>query len=247
VPKSAEEILQELKQAGGASATSASPLGVPPGYTAPGALVDPEEDYFARGGIGPRQPNPPRVMQPPRYFEGDEWSPASQSPEVVARIQRDMADAGLFDDNDEITIGAWDATTRAAYRSLLSYANASGLAAPDAIVRLKEITASGGGRVKALSGDAAGVRVSSPLEIRAVADKAAQSVIGRRLNDSEAAAVVGAFQGLQSAEPTSSTDAPPLDVFTEDYLRRSQPGEVAQMDTLGYANDFFSLLQETGG
>lgn len=239
MPKSAEEILQELKQAGGTSSVSQSPLGVPPGYTAP-------TPNYSVGVLRPEFQPQPTVG--PRYFEGDEWSPASQPPEVVARIQRDMADAGLFDDNDEITIGAWDATTRAAYRSLLSYANAAGLRDQDAIMRLKEATAASGGRVRATGGRAGGeARVSSPLEIRAVADKAAQFVIGRRLNENEAAAVVGAFQGLQAAETVSPTDVPPLDAFTEDYLRRNQPGEVAQMDVLGYSNDFFSLLQETGG
>lgn len=73
----------------------------------------------------------------PRYFEGDQFSPAGQSPEQIARIQSQLVAAGLIEEG-EYWAGFWDAATSSAYTMVLGYANQSGLTADDAIRRLQE-------------------------------------------------------------------------------------------------------------
>lgn len=71
----------------------------------------------------------------PRYFDGDEWSPAGQTPEEIAQIQSRLEAAGLLNP-DSYWAGTWDDQTVAAYRSALGMANASGRSADAQIDRL---------------------------------------------------------------------------------------------------------------
>lgn len=63
----------------------------------------------------------------PRYFEGDDWGPAAMTREDRARLQRLMAAAGIIPKGAEYRLGVWDDVSRAAYRSVLAQANASGM------------------------------------------------------------------------------------------------------------------------
>jgi hypothetical protein len=110
------------------------PLGVPPGYEAsvPRALLG---GYYPHGysykthryGPGALEAAHRVVTVAPRYFQGDEWKPASASPEAIAAEQRKLLAAGFLSPGDGIRLGFWDQPTRTAYAEVLSAANASGL------------------------------------------------------------------------------------------------------------------------
>jgi hypothetical protein len=70
------------------------------------------------------------VERGPRYFDGDEWRPASLGPAAIGDLQAMMAAAGLLDD---FRYGVWDAASVDAYKQLLTEANASGLTAEAAL------------------------------------------------------------------------------------------------------------------
>lgn len=120
------------------------PIGVPDNYVAMrtervrpqagsarfGPVID---DVGALPGRG-RQVS--RGIQP-RYFEGDQFSPAGQSPERIAQIQAQLVAAGLLEEG-EYWAGFWDAATSDAYKSVLGFANQSGLNADETIRRLQE-------------------------------------------------------------------------------------------------------------
>lgn len=107
--KEVEEALAALKAAAANNDTELAPIGVPQGYVA-------ERDRPA-GGIGPY-----RIVAP-RYFEGDEFVPASLPGPKIAELQRQLAAAGLL---KEYVNGYWDGASQAAYATLLGEANASG-------------------------------------------------------------------------------------------------------------------------
>lgn len=106
------------------------------------APVGVPRDFVAQRNVGgfagsPTQgPTPDSTLDiDPRYFDGDEWSPAGQSPEEIARIQSRLEAAGLLNP-DSYWAGTWDDQTVAAYRSALGMANASGRSVDAQIARL---------------------------------------------------------------------------------------------------------------
>lgn len=107
-----------------ATDTIEQPIGVPIGYAARPEYVPGVTPPFALD-----------AQQPARYFEGADWQPAAWSPEKVASLQREMEAAGLIPAGTQYRLGVWDDTSRAAYRDLLGYANATGLIVPQALRR----------------------------------------------------------------------------------------------------------------
>lgn len=69
-----------------------------------------------------------------RYFDGDEWRPASLGPAGVGSLQEMMAAAGIL--TDDFRYGVWDEASRNAYKNVLAEANGMGLTA-DQIIRLR--------------------------------------------------------------------------------------------------------------
>ncbi len=65
--------------------------------------------------------------QDPKYFEGDEWVPASAPPGDIARLQRMMVEAGIIQKGAAYRVGIWDPTTRDAYKLVLAQSNATAL------------------------------------------------------------------------------------------------------------------------
>lgn len=110
------------------------PLGVQAGYEAlvPRSLLG---GYYPHGysyetrryGAGALDAAHEIVGVAPRYFQGDQWKPASKSPEAIAAEQRKLLAAGFLSPSDSIRLGFWGESTRKAYAQALSAANASGL------------------------------------------------------------------------------------------------------------------------
>ena len=75
------------------------------------------------------------VNVPPRYFEGDEFDPASLDPNLIIRWQKRLVAAGLIDEG-EYTPGYWDDLSMAAYKKVLGYANLNAQTDLEAVDRL---------------------------------------------------------------------------------------------------------------
>lgn len=114
-PPTAAEILAQGIPVGGG--TLPDPIGVPANYS---AVVRAQGPTTTGSGLGYD------VEIPPRYFEGDDWAPASLPVEQRAMLQRQMAAAGVIPEGATYRLGVWDETSRQAYRQLLSFANGAG-------------------------------------------------------------------------------------------------------------------------
>jgi hypothetical protein len=118
-----EELLAQFQQAAavasGAS-TELQPIGVPNGFVATprtdlrGLSADAAGRYPATHDVAAR------------YFEGDDWVPASLPPVQIAELQRRLVAAGLIPKGAEYRNGYWDDVTQNGFRVLLAESNASG-------------------------------------------------------------------------------------------------------------------------
>ncbi|MDP9389132.1 MAG: hypothetical protein M3Q48_14735 [Actinomycetota bacterium] len=230
-----------------ADAKAPRPIGVPPGYVAPGQRVPvPRQRTF-----GPSRYQTPPVE--PRYHEGHDYLPATLSVEDRAALQRAMLAAGVYDRNDRVRIGLWDDTSRQAYRRVLELANASGMdvggalnawarmpPAEDTVMR-KPLT----------------VRVANPADLRQVMRTASRRTMGRYASDEETEAFVSAFQAAQAQaqraeyaldETGGVVTAPPDPAtFAEQRIRELYPAEAFAADLADTGAEFFDLLDSIGG
>jgi hypothetical protein len=108
-------------------------------YAQPSARPTPKGEIPGRVPIGT-----------PRYFVDDEVRPAGRTTDEIIDMQRRLAVAGFL--TEDVDLGAWDASTTAAYKRLLEYANAVGMDADTALyhyarnrVGTAEIGGGGGG------------------------------------------------------------------------------------------------------
>lgn len=109
------------------------PIGVPDDFVAqtfqdePPASSGLERFRLAQGRPGTtRRP----VEVDPRYFDGDQYSPAGMPPEEIIKIQKRLEKAGLL---DSYVPGLWDSGTANAYTEVLASANRRGSTADDAL------------------------------------------------------------------------------------------------------------------
>lgn len=211
-----DQLIQAIASAGGAGATVA-PIGVPEGYAAPA-----ERRLI---GVGPELP--PGVFGPggfvdtpipPRYFEGDEITPAGLSAEDIARLQRRMYGAGLFSETEAQTVrlGIWDAASVNAYTRLLGFANQTGLDDQAALAEYRER----GETYGQLPGG--GTLTANPADIRAVADAAALRVRGRKLDEQEMSAFQRAYHSTVE-QPGLGVAAPDPNVFATEQVEQMDP------------------------
>lgn len=106
-----------------------SPIGVPDDFVAQRTVIHGPGDI----GMG----GPGSFVRPvePRYFEGDEFSPAGLDPAQITQIQQRLVDAGLMEP-DTYWAGFWDSQTAGAYKQALGMANQSGLDVDKALEEL---------------------------------------------------------------------------------------------------------------
>ena len=151
--------------------------------------------YSARGGEaasswGGEDRTPGTIGKvKPKYFDGDEFGPASLGPAGIGELQAAMSATGLLSD---FRYGVWDEPSRNAYKDLLSEANASGLTAEQALnlrAQSVDIGGKGGGPVVAAArGEWLSARTvsrhgsrnscSPPLEIKTTNKKDLKRVFG---------------------------------------------------------------------
>lgn len=135
----------------GGPSSGPSPIGVPEGYRAPVRRYDPLIARYGTSGSGYTT-----TEAAPRYMSGDEWKPASLSPQQIAQLQREMIAVGLIGPRTTVRNGVWDEPTREAYKELLGFANSIGTNAETALRRYRghqidpetgEVTGAMGGTV----------------------------------------------------------------------------------------------------
>lgn len=120
-------VLADLESA--AAQLAPSPIGVPDDFEAVTGTAPPGAMRF--GEADPRSSGRIQKVKP-RYFEGDQLTPAGQDPAAIGRIQARLVEAGLLDP-DGYWAGFWDSATSDAYLGVLGYANQRGSSADQAL------------------------------------------------------------------------------------------------------------------
>lgn len=204
---------------GGNQYTTDRPLGVPEGYEVPRQST----------GIFDRIANLGAPPKPPTFMEGDDWKPARQSPEAIARVQQQLVNAGLLDGT--YRIGLWDEKTRQAYRGVLQWANASGV--DDDAEALDYLV-----QTRAQFGEPAQERapllaqVSNPLDVRRTAEDVVIDRLGS-LQPGLADQITSGYRQQELAAQQSQYDMgetggtvvtpPSVEAYAEDQARRADP------------------------
>lgn len=202
-PRSAQDILSSFPGGGAQPTEQRKPIGVPEGYAAtlPGGEVRLE-------GMGWRPAGDRQV--PPSFFEGDEYVPAQLSQEARARLQLQMYRLGIL--TRDFQVGVWDAPSRLAYRSVLEFANASGISdEQQALLQYGTILDTKTGRTRTGGPDAGKerelpplvIRESNPDDLRRTFQLAARQALGRRADDGTIDRMIAAYQQAEASSQTS--------------------------------------------
>ena len=127
--------------------------------------------------------------------------------------------------------------------NLLDYANTMGITAERALEEIKrgEPVKTGGTGVRRY-------RVSSPEDLKVVAKRMAQETIGRSFTEDEANQFVAAYQQreLQAQQQYFAggvaTEAPPADVFAQQFAQQIAPTEANGYKFLGFMDSIFRSI-----
>lgn len=190
---------------GAAAAGGPKPIGVPAGFTA----QRPQNRTARVFGVGVRVPGQELAAVAPRYFDGNEWDPATIPPEDRAQLQLALREAGLFSKGQKFTLGVWDDSTRGAYKRLLAYANGTGQTWNEALQEYGRTGGAGGGMIDADTGAAAGPgsdraplvkRTTNPSELAATFEVIYRDRTGKKPSPGELSRMVGAYLAGESAQ-----------------------------------------------
>lgn len=248
--KTLRELIEQ-GPGGGSALPDRAPIGVPEGYAA-----QRQEPMFKVGGwakIATARTMPQKTVSvAPRYFDGDELLPASLSAEDRARIQRDLATAGLL--TGKFRLGYWDAASQKAYAMALAYANQSGKSVRQAIAELKTRPEMGD---EEEARQPLVPRPTDPDTLRSTFRDTSRKLLGRRLTDQELEQYISAYQQVEiqrqteeynrSAGTTGGVAAPvPLEpgveAYAEERIRKEKPDEFMAHETEARYQEFLQLL-----
>lgn len=211
-----EELIAQRQQQGSQQRTSIDPIGVPIGYE----VTRPRPVPF----VG-------NETVPPTFLEGSDLRLMNQPPEVIARIQQQMVNAGLLH-------GAYNKgqmrpgdSTHDAYRTLLAYANAIGES--DDLRALQRFAASNLGEVKPPRQPFT-VRLPNPRDVRRDVEQTTIDKLGSLdVPDQKLEEITSGYQGelrgyqetLAGMQETGGTivEPPSLETFAEDEIRKANP------------------------
>ncbi len=234
---------------------TANPLGVPKGFKPATHQVSPT----GMGGLEglPGQTQPGEVadvnalgtsIQSEPYVQGDEWAPLND-PESIGPLQEQLVQAGLLNPKN-VVLGRWDTTSAAAYKTLLTTANAYGANKDDALTYLMNTSP---GVKGASTGQAA--KITNPEDSKAAFRAAAVKLTGgvslpKAQQDAFAAwyqaqekAVV---QAGNTADPNGTyTDAPSLGTAAENYIMQHDKGDAVAYGMASRSQEFQDLLAST--
>lgn len=152
-------------------------------------------DMFTRM-FGPQVPG----LRYSRYFEGYQYQPYDWGADQVSGLQAQLKAAGLI---DGYNAGVWAPEDANAYAKVLAWANANGVSWEEALSGLVD---TGSLRGKG-SGSGLGPAPITDDDVRAIANKTAQSVIGRALREDEMANFMPAFRSSYYSGTSPATAA----------------------------------------
>lgn len=197
-----EDLLAQQPTAAAEQEDDLGYIGMPKGYV---PMTAPRP--YTGGPMSPSQVerrSEPKIT-PPRYKVGAEMEPRSYSPEMIARLQQQLAGAGLIGPSTRYRLGVWDSTSISAYKQLLAFANQGGTSREDALQTL--LTApqlrgdgqgvGGAGGAEVQQGRLNTYEASDPAGVRQTAEQAFKQALGRKPKKDELDKFVSQFLGQE--------------------------------------------------
>lgn len=247
--------------AGPPSSTSDSTyIGVPKDYKPIGLTPAPDRYVFGmpESALGQHtaygtsfNPNP--------YQNGDENLPLA-TPEVIPKLQMQLVAAGVLSPRS-FNPGVWDASSAAAYRSVMAMANASGADVRDmlAILQNNPQAASASG-----ASSPGPFQLTAPEDVRSDFRSQAQQMLGMNLPDNEMKQFENMYQAqekdaygrLAQAQLTQAaggneliagTQAPSTTAAAEEYINTHHLADKIAYGAASRMQDFFGMLKSAGG
>lgn len=192
---------------------------------------------------------PPPGLTKPKYYEGDDVSYLNYIlPEELWALQQDMAAAGVYGPKPSYLPGRADDSTVAAFRQVLTVANATGYDHKTALANWKQLSAS----APKPPPPPHVTKLTPSADLGAVFNTAARSTLGRGLTKAERERYVAAYQAQEStysdeaavASEQGGTVTPPPDPsnYLSEQMQQNNPNEVAQYSLLNKVNAFRQML-----
>lgn len=197
-------------------------------------------------------PGSGQQMELPRYFDGDQWVPASLPPDQLAMLQKKMVSAGLLK-SGEAQLGIWDTASMGAYTKLLAYANASGMDSVTALDRWgqQHILDPNAGKAPLQ------VHLSDPGELAQVFRAAVISTRGEGWATDKINQMVAAYQGVERTAQTQAygmqdtggtvVQPPSPTSFAQTQVRKEDPLGAQEHDVIGQGGPLDAFRQMLGG
>lgn len=229
-------------------------IGIPQGFeppTQPGTGAP--TPYGTHLPTGPRTPYG-TTPHGTTYNEGDQWKPQNLPPSDVYALQQQLVQAGILSQTN-MRPGVWDTSSSDAYKTVLGFANATGMGASDALRVLVSNP-----QVQARS-QRAPFQLTAPADITAQVSgggpgqtNTAQSLLGHDLPASETNDFMKWYQDQEKnaraqymaadlAGPGNSyTGAPNLQNAAQQYIKQHNLGEQVAYGTASRMLEFYRML-----
>jgi hypothetical protein len=252
---------------GGGSSTA---IGVPAGYTPPTTTILPPGDLSQLQQL--RQHDNPNdtlgsgpftlegtAPSTTTYNEGDQFKPQNLPPSDVYSLQQQLVKAGVLSQTN-VRPGIWDTSSADAYKTVLGYANATGMKVSDALKQLVNNP-----QLQA-SASRLPFQLTAPADIQAAVQgggpgqsNTARDLIGHDLSTGETADFLKWYQDQEKtaraqynsadlAGPGNSyTGAPNLNAAAQAYIKQHNLGESVAYGTASRMLSFFQLLKGLPG
>lgn len=211
-----------------------------------------EDDLRYRGGRPGTRQIPTTQFLPPRYFGGDELTPAGWSPDRIADLQRSLIAAGLIPQTASLRVGFWDATSQKGFETLLGYANQTGANWETALTRYGSTTEQGGPKRAPLT-----VRTSNPDDLRKVFRQTIIDTLGQGWDTAKIDQMVAAYQGVETSAQTQAynmadtggtvVQPPDPSTFASAQARQENPLGAQEHDVIAQGGPLDSFKQMIAG
>lgn len=191
------------------------------------------------GGISPT------INTPPQYYIGQEYDPATKSPDLIMAAQQALKDGGYIEKGQNFTWGVWDDVTTAGYRKALIEANAAGLDVSEVInnsVSSRGSVGAGGGGSGGGGGGGGTVAalLPNPEDIKAIGNQTAQKLIGKDLSADQLQSFSDAF--LANMQKANGYAAPSPANAATSTLTEQMPVEAGAHAITDSYNIFAKML-----
>ena len=168
------------------------------------------------------------------YKDSNAWDPAND-PGNIPAMQQKMIAAGLVAKN-KVTFGRWDNTMATAYKSVLSFANATGMSADDALNTMTQL-----GAPEKMPGSSRTRRLEDPSRVEAAYQSAAQQLLGHTLPEAQAAAFAKEINAQEIAAGTLY-GTPDVSAEAAAQIQQQFPAQSKAYGLAGRMTEFFGML-----